>query len=89
MHQEIIILRHDVDCLPHFALQTALIEHELGIKGTYYFRVVPESFDLKIMQKIAGLGHEIGYHYEDVDLVYKRLKKEGKIKVDNDTLINL
>ena len=56
-NQEIIILRHDVDLHPQNALQTALIEHELEIKGTYYFRVVPKSFNLRIMQKIAGLGH--------------------------------
>ncbi|MHB2149519.1 hypothetical protein ACX8XP_10715 [Calditrichota bacterium LG25] len=67
----IIILRHDVDRLPENSLQTAIIEHELGIQGTYYFRVVPESYDLQIMEKIAQLGHEIGYHYEDVDLVVK------------------
>ncbi|APF20135.1 hypothetical protein Calab_0553 [Caldithrix abyssi DSM 13497] len=68
---KLIILRHDVDRIPENALQTAIIEHELGIQGTYYFRVVPESYDLQIMDKIAELGHEIGYHYEDVDLAIK------------------
>lgn len=51
-----------------------MIEHDLGIKGTYYFRTVPESYDLTIMDKIAKLGHEIGYHYEDVDLVSSKHK---------------
>lgn len=68
-----IILRHDVDKLPGNALLFAQIEHELGIKGTYYFRIVPESFDPKIIEKIAALDHEIGYHYEDVDLAYKQI----------------
>jgi hypothetical protein len=27
---------------------------------------VPESWDEAIIQKIAGLGHEIGYHYENL-----------------------
>ncbi|MGK9477959.1 hypothetical protein ACSSV9_14205 [Melioribacter sp. OK-6-Me] len=67
--QQLVILRHDVDRLPQNALQTANIEHDIGIKGTYYFRIVPESYDLSIMEKIVKLGHEIGYHYEDVDLV--------------------
>lgn len=78
-----IILRHDVDRLPQNALQTAITEYELGIKGTYYFRIVSESYDLNVMKKIAELGHEIGYHYEDVDLVYKKLRNNGKnIEID-------
>lgn len=70
--QLVCILRHDVDKLPLNSLATALIEHELGIKGSYYFRIVPESFDETIIKKIAGLGHEVGYHYEDVDLVSRQ-----------------
>jgi hypothetical protein len=58
------ILRHDVDLLPHNSLRFAEIQHEMGIKGSYYFRAVPESWDEKVIRKIAELGHEIGYHYE-------------------------
>jgi len=89
---KVVILRHDVDRLPNNALQTAVIEHQMGIKGTYYFRVVPESFDLNIMQKIADMGHEIGYHYEDVDLVYRKnykLIKSSTGKLDLEKLIDL
>src|SRR5690625_7641278 len=43
------------------------MQHERGISGTYYFRLVPESFDKGIIREIAGLGHEIGYHYETMD----------------------
>jgi len=74
----LIILRHDVDKFPPNALQFAQIEHQLGIKGTYYFRIVPKSFDPDIIKKIAALGHEIGYHYEDVDLAYKKLRAKSK-----------
>ena len=72
------ILRHDVDLLPHNALAMAQLEHDLGIRGTYYFRIVPESFDAGIIERIAAMGHEIGYHYEDVDLVVKRQKANGR-----------
>ena len=41
--QKTIILRHDVDKLPKNSLVFAQIQHELGIKGSYYFRAVPES----------------------------------------------
>ena len=59
-----IVLRHDVDLLPLNSLHFAKIQNELGIKGTYYFRAVPESWDENIIKEIASLGHEIGYHYE-------------------------
>jgi hypothetical protein len=64
-----VILRHDVDRIPLNSLKISRIEYSLGIKGTYFFRIVPQSYNLNIMTKIAELGHEIGYHYEDVDLV--------------------
>ena len=57
-----IILRHDVDLLQHSALTMAQHEHDLGIHGTYYFRIAPESFDVGVIEKIAEMGHEIGYH---------------------------
>lgn len=82
-NEKILILRHDVDRLPENALATARIENEMGIRGSYYFRIVPQSFDEKIIRQIAELGHEIGYHYEDVDLVWRNRRWEvgsGKSK---------
>ncbi len=66
--ERVIILRHDVDALPGNSLKTAMLEHELGIRGTYYFRIVRQSNKPDIIRRIAGLGHEIGYHYEDMAL---------------------
>lgn len=65
-----IILRHDVDLKPENSLATAKLEHSLGIEGTYYFRTIPETFKPDIIKHIVDLGHEIGYHYEDMDLVH-------------------
>ncbi len=61
-----VILRHDIDAKKMNSLQTARMEYEMGIAGTYYFRMIPESFDEDVIRKIHKLGHEIGYHYEDV-----------------------
>ena len=61
-----VILRHDVDKLPKNSLATARIENSLGIKASYYFRAVPESWDEAIIKEIATLGHEVGYHYESL-----------------------
>lgn len=68
LQQKRVILRHDVDRLPENSFRLAQLEYDLGISGSYYFRIVPESYNLRIMNEIAALGHEIGYHYEDVDL---------------------
>jgi hypothetical protein len=64
--EKAIILRHDVDLLPLNSLRFAKIQADLGIKGTYYFRAVSESWDEAVILEIASLGHEIGYHYENL-----------------------
>ena len=66
--EKFIILRHDVDLKAKNSLETAKIEHSLSIRASYYFRVVPQSDKPHIIKQIAGLGHEIGYHYEDLSL---------------------
>ncbi len=65
--EKVVILRHDVDKRPGNALMTAEIEHAKGLEASYYFRIVPESLQVDKLQKIKALGHEIGYHYEDMD----------------------
>jgi hypothetical protein len=59
-----VLLRHDVDRCPETALATAKMEAEHNLFGTYFFRVKPWTFKKHIIQAIASLGHEIGYHYE-------------------------
>ena len=79
-----VILRHDVDRIPLNSVKIARIEYSLGIKGTYFFRIVPQSYNLNIMTTIAELGHEIGYHYEDVNLVLsnnKELRKKNQEQI--------
>ncbi len=83
-----VILRHDVDRRPSYALACARMEASLGLSGTYYFRITPGSFDKDIIQDIAAAGHEIGYHYEDLDLVARRgsIKRAGRTS-DLDKLV--
>ncbi|MBW6459288.1 MAG: hypothetical protein K0B08_01835, partial [Bacteroidales bacterium] len=64
-----VILRHDVDRLPENSVVTAGLEKEMGITGTYYFRAGKEGFDGEAIIKIARMGHETGYHYEDLSLM--------------------
>ena len=42
----------------------ARIEHELGVRSTYYFRSKLPSYSESAIRSIHSLGHEIGYHYE-------------------------
>lgn len=66
---KVIMLRHDIDARKSHALEFASIQAELDIKGTYYFRIIKKVFDPELMINIEKLGHEIGYHYEDMDLM--------------------
>ena len=63
-----------MDNKPANSLATAHFESKLNIHGTYYFRIKPESFDNGIIKEIASMGHEIGYHYEDMDLARQKAK---------------
>lgn len=65
--EKVVILRHDVDKKPGNSQRFAEIEHDRGLKSSYYFRVVTESLQVDKLLAIARLGHEIGYHYEDMD----------------------
>lgn len=63
-----VILRHDIDLKARNALTIAQIEHERGIAASYYFRVVEQSNKPEIIKAICAMGHEIGYHYEDMTI---------------------
>lgn len=73
-----IILRHDVDDRKMNSLLFAKMQQQKGIKGTYYFRMVPESYNEDVIREIESMGHEIGYHYEDMD--FARGNKDEALK---------
>lgn len=66
--ERFVILRHDIDRHPERCLPMARMEHDLGIRATYYFRAVPRYLRPEIVRAVADLGHEVGYHYEDLVL---------------------
>lgn len=61
-----VVMRHDVDELAWNALKIAQLENKLGIRATYFFRIVKQSNVPEVIEQITELGHEIGYHYEDL-----------------------
>lgn len=62
-----LILRHDVDRKPTNALDFARIEADRDIRATYYFRTIERTLDPRVIERVETLGHEVGYHYEDLD----------------------
>lgn len=65
--ERFIIHRHDVDRKPENSLAMAQLEAAYNIQSTYYFRTIKKTFKPEMIQEIESLGHEIGYHYEDMD----------------------
>jgi len=69
-----VILRHDVDRLPWNAVVMAKIETSKKIRASYYFRIAEEAYHEEVIKQIVDLGHEAGYHYEDLDLSHGKLE---------------
>ena len=67
-YEKIILLRHDVDFSLDNAIQMARLEHELGIKSTYFIRIsgkynIMYFPNYIIIRELVALDHEIGLHY--------------------------
>jgi hypothetical protein len=64
------LIRHDVDINPWTALAMARLEREEGVETTYYFRLhtpyynLMDAATLDVVHEVAGMGHEVGLHYE-------------------------
>ena len=65
-----LVLRHDVDYSLDRALAMAEIEHEAGVRSTYFVMLASAFYNAlsprsrSLMAKIAALGHEIGLHWD-------------------------
>jgi hypothetical protein len=62
--ERFVVLRHDVDRKPRRAEALARLEADLGVSSSYYFH--PSAFRETRVERVEGLGHEVGYHYDDV-----------------------
>ena len=69
-HQYSVLWRHDVDYSVHSARALAQIEHEEGIRATYFFRLHSELYNLleqpvtELAREIVRLGHDVGLHLD-------------------------
>lgn len=69
-HKPVVCLRHDVDKRAKNSLRMAKLEAKWGIRATYYFRVTKDSNNEEVIRHITAMGHEIGYHYEDMAICH-------------------
>lgn len=85
-----VILRHDIDNSIEKAVTIAELEHDKGVKSTYFTLLRTDFYNpaskngLAGLKKIQSLGHEIGLHfdemaYEEIDDVVKAIKNEATI----------
>src|SRR4051812_3916975 len=64
-----LMLRHDIDTDPATVAAMWEIERDLGISGSFFFRL--STLDPRIMDAIASSGSEVSYHYEELATIAK------------------
>lgn len=67
--QNYLVLKHDVETNVPNAHKIAQIEKKYGHRGSYYVQAyLLESEDnIKLLQEMRNMGHEISYHYDVMD----------------------
>ena len=65
-----VLWRHDVDFSPHAAQKIAEIDQRENVRTTFFFHLHNSFYNLldarivKIVRNIAGMGHEVGIHFD-------------------------
>lgn len=86
-YDKCVILRHDVDTDLQKTLEMAELEHRYGIKSTYFVLLTSNFYNpfsnknREILNKIKGLGHTIGLHFDEAAYPYDAGNAE-KVKQD-------
>jgi hypothetical protein len=62
-----VVVKHDVETNVCKALALAKIEAAYGIRATYYVQADLVKDNVRTLQKIQTLGHEVTYHYDVLD----------------------
>ncbi len=74
-----LILRHDIDTDPATGRRMWEIERDLGVQGSFFFRL--STFDVGLMQAIARSGSAASYHYEELATMAKRERMRSRDQV--------
>jgi len=89
----VLFLRHDMDFHLYGVNAMAEVEKDLGCRATYYVLLTGYcnalcSENAQILRDLAGMGHEIGLHYDlgyypkDAEQSLDRLKRDTRILGD-------
>jgi hypothetical protein len=87
-----VFWRHDVDLSPQRAFRLAQIEHELGVRATYFFMLSSPYYSLlepairALARGIAGLGHDIGLHFDITAHASVADELEDRARLERDIL---
>ena len=63
---KLVVMRHDVDRQVERARRLAEVESEMRVRASYYLREKFIDDDSDEIRYIESLGHEVGYHYEEL-----------------------
>lgn len=67
---KLCLLRHDVDACMDFAHEMGQIEHQLGVRATFFVMLRSPLYNLmgrhgiEILNSLVALGHDIGLHFD-------------------------
>jgi len=67
-----LIIRHDIDFDCGYAYQIARLENELGVKGSYFFLLRSDSYNLlssenaEYVKRIRADGHSVSIHFDPI-----------------------
>lgn len=80
-----VVLKHDVETNVPKAYRLAAIEHKYGHKGSYYVQayLLHDAANIRLLQEMQQMGHEISYHYDVMDSCKGDLDKAIKEFADN------
>lgn len=90
--ERVALWRHDIDFSPNRALQLARMEASRQLKAIYFLQLTARFYSVfetetrAMLQEIAGLGHQIGLHYDPDAYGGKEFSARDALLFEVDTL---
>ncbi|GEM82829.1 hypothetical protein [Meiothermus hypogaeus] len=75
-----LVLRLDIDTDLRTTRALWQLLRDLGVRGTFYFRL--STLDVRLMQAIHEAGSEASYHYEELAAYAKRYRLRSRAEVE-------